>query len=232
MSHPIAAAASALLGVPAGWLAWLWAQRFIEGRRLEEGDTEVRLPLGTALPLAVAVFASLGWRFASSPATLGVYLVVFAVLMVLLLVDFGRYCLPDPLVALGLGLGLAGVVGVSVATGESSTIELAVAGMIITLVVYVAFFLIALVLFGNQAFGLGDVKLSAVLGLVIGCITGDYRQLAALIIWSVFIGFLSGPVASLVLLRGVKMRSPFPQGPFLILGTLAVVLFSSQILGT
>ena len=39
------------------------------------------------------------------------------------------------------------------------------------------------------------------------------------------------PSARIVLLKGVKLKSAFPQGPFLVLGTLVVVVFSNQILG-
>lgn len=214
-----------------GWLAWRWAQVFIDRRPLEKGDTEVRLPWPTAVGLTVAMFGALGWRFGSSPIVAMAYLTIFAFLVVLLLVDFGRYYLPNRLIAANLGVGIVLVVAVSLARDIGYSIEYALVGSIITFGVYVLFFVMALVVFGGHAFGLGDVKLSSVLGLAMGWIAPDYRGVFSLLIWSILIGFLSGAIVSLVLLRGVKLRAAFPQGPFLILGTLAVIVFSAPILG-
>lgn len=232
MTEPLAISAGTVIGVPVGWLAWLWAQRLIDRRQLEKGDTEVLLPAYSAVLLTSAIFAALGWRFGASPSVLVVYIGIFGLLVVMLLVDFGRYCLPNELIALALGLGLIGVLVVSVVNDAVGSIQFALAGTAITFGVYIGFFLLAVVLFGGHAFGLGDVKLSSVLGLAMGWLAADYRELFALIIWSVFIGFLSGALVSIALLRGVKMRTAFPQGPFLILGTLAVILFSRQIVGS
>ena len=226
-----AALLSAVVGVPVGWLAWRWAQTFIDARSLEKGDTEVRLPWPTAVMLTAAIFGALGWRFAGDALIIATYSLIFGLLVVLLLVDFGRYYLPNRLIALNLAVGIVAVVAVSIIKDNPAAIEFALVGVVMTFGVYVLFFVAALLLFGGHAFGLGDVKLSSVLGLAIGWVAPDYRSLFALLVWSVLIGFLSGAVVSIALLRGVKLKSAFPQGPFLILGTLAVVLFSAQILG-
>lgn len=231
-SPAITAVVAAVVGVPVGWLAWRWAQVWIDARSLEKGDTEVRLPAATAVVLTLAIFASLGWRFATAPrAVLAVYLVVFGLLVVLLLVDFGRYYLPNQLIALALGVGVAGVVGVRF-LDESWPFSNALAGIVINFVVYFLFWFVAMLAFGNRGLGFGDVKLASVLGLLLGWLAPDLRDIWVLVFYAVFIGFLSGAVVSVALLRGVKLKSAFPQGPFLVLGTLAVIVFSATVLGT
>jgi leader peptidase (prepilin peptidase) / N-methyltransferase len=227
----------AVVGIPVGWLAWRVAQTFIDARSLEEGDTELRLPWPTAVVLEVVVFAGLGWRFADSPRlVLLIYLALFAAFTALLLIDFGRYYLPNPLVGGTLVVGGAAVVGASLVVHSPMippdwTIGPVVAGVVINLVIYFVFWLLAQIAFGSRGLGFGDVKLSAPLGLAIGWIAPGPSGVLRLAFWALLIGFASGAISSVVLLRGVKMRQSFPQGPFLVLGTWVVVVFSSTFLG-
>jgi leader peptidase (prepilin peptidase)/N-methyltransferase len=224
-------AVCAVIGAPVGWLAWRGAQAFIDARSLEPGDTEIRLPWGTAVGLEVVTFGLLGWRFADDPrGVLAVYLVLFAAFTALLLIDFGRYYLPNPLVLGTLVVGVAGVVAVSIVSELSVT--WAIVGVVVNLVMYFVFWLLAQVAFGSRGLGFGDVKLAAPLGLATGWVAASTTQVLRLALWALLIGFASGAISSILLLRGVKLRHSFPQGPFLVLGTLAVVLFSATILGT
>jgi leader peptidase (prepilin peptidase)/N-methyltransferase len=227
----------AVLGVPIGWTGWRLAQVFIDARSLEKGDTELRLPWYSAVVLEVAVFGALAARLADQPrAVLAVYLGLYAAFTALLLVDFGRYYLPNQLVLATLVAGGVAVLVVSV-TVDTAAASFpwspgpAFIGAAVNFVVYFLFWLLAQIAFGSRGLGFGDVKLAAPLGLAIGWASGDTRDIIRLVFWALLIGFASGAISSILLLRGVKMRQSFPQGPFLVLGTLVVFLFSSSLLG-
>jgi leader peptidase (prepilin peptidase)/N-methyltransferase len=89
-----------------------------------------------------------------------------------------------------------------------------------------AFFLI-LHLVSPRGMGFGDVRLSFLLGLLLGWL--DLRH----VFLGVFFGFLLGSIVGVVLLalrrRGRKDHIPF--GPFLAAGAVIAVLFGSSILG-
>jgi leader peptidase (prepilin peptidase)/N-methyltransferase len=226
----------AAVGIPVGGLAWRVAQVYIDARSLKEGDTELRLPWPTAVVLEVVVFAGLGWRFDDAPRlVLVVYLALFAAFTALLLIDFGRYYLPNPLVGGTLVVGGAAVIVASLVVGSSEpptwSIGPAVTGVVINLVMYFVFWLLAQIAFGSRGLGFGDVKLSAPLGLTVGWIAEGTSGVLRLALWALLIGFASGAISSVLLLRGVKMRQSFPQGPFLVLGTWVVVVFSTTFLG-
>jgi prepilin signal peptidase PulO-like enzyme (type II secretory pathway) len=71
--------------------------------------------------------------------------------------------------------------------------------------------------------GFGDVKLSIILGLLVG------GPLKALLL--IFIASLLGSLVALPLLvrRRATARTPLPFGPFLLLATVVVMLFGSHI---
>ena len=231
------ASVCAVIAIPVGWLAWSLAQRFIDGRSLEEGDTELRLPWYSAVVLEVVVFGGLGWRFAESPrVVLAVYLFLFAAFTALLLVDFGRYFLPNRLIGATVVLGGAAMLAASLIVDPDTSdwswrFWPALLGMGINLAMYFVFWLLAQLVFGSRGLGFGDVKLSAPLGLAIGWLTVGPTGVLRLALWALLIGFASGALSSVLLLRGVKMRQSFPQGPFLVLGTFVVIVFSATFLG-
>jgi leader peptidase (prepilin peptidase)/N-methyltransferase len=227
----VATVASALVGILAGYLAWWVAERFIARRSLEKGDTELRIGLPIAVALAVPMFGLIGWRYTADVRMGVVVLGLFGVFLALLLVDFARYVLPNVLVGIALVWGLAGSAIVLATSGRADGIVYPVAGALTNFAVYLVFWFIAVLLFGNRGLGFGDVKLAAPLGVAIGVATIPYQNVVALIVWAVFIGFGSGALASIVLLRGVRLKRAFPQGPFLVLGTLVVVAFPSSFVG-
>jgi prepilin signal peptidase PulO-like enzyme (type II secretory pathway) len=90
--------------------------------------------------------------------------------------------------------------------------------------------LIAAALFGliiylsrGRGMGMGDLKLAAVLGLVFG-----WPDILLALVFS----FLIGGIVSLalVVLKKKNMKSRIPFGPFIILGSLALIFFGQQIL--
>ncbi len=77
-------------------------------------------------------------------------------------------------------------------------------------------------LVGEGALGAGDVKLAAYSGFVVGY---------PLIIEVLVVTFVLGGIGGLILLltRRGGLRSAMPYGPYLVLGTLAVLLYSAEL---
>lgn len=96
---------------------------------------------------------------------------------------------------------------------RSELVEVVVAGA----VTFVAFYALAVVLRGG--FGMGDVKLAAMLGFLLGS-----AVLPALVI-----GIVGGGLwaVGLVALRKATMRSSLAYGPFLAVGGAVAILFSN-----
>jgi leader peptidase (prepilin peptidase)/N-methyltransferase len=165
----------------------------------------------TALVGAVA-FGLLPVRYGSDPLALVVFGAWFATLVVGLATDLDQRLLPDvltvPVIPVALVYALSGanpLVG--------SELGLAVlAAVAIPLVLYVPS-----IPFGAGAFGIGDVKLLAGVGLLVG---GE-RALGSVI----FALMLSGVVLVVLLAaRRVGRRTYVPFGPFFIIGALWAVL--------
>lgn len=85
------------------------------------------------------------------------------------------------------------------------------------------FFLMLIIITKGRGMGGGDVKL----GLLIGLIAGWPGMLAA-----IMIGFLTGSLASLILIsiRRKRVGQTIPFGPFLIIGCIAVIFFGDAII--
>ena len=77
-------------------------------------------------------------------------------------------------------------------------------------------------LVGEGALGAGDVKLAAYVGFVVG-----YPLIIELLIVAFVLGGLGGIL--LLLTRRGNLRSAMPYGPYIVLGTLAVLLYSVEL---
>ena len=161
----------------------------------------VAAALGTPTPLATAAPQGL-------TALAGWLLVVL--LVPLLLIDLDHLWLPEPLCRWGVVLGLV-VTAVAGGTPLFWHLLAASAGLL----GFEATSALAQRLLGKPALGLGDAKLAALLGAWLG-LTG----LGLSVLLAVFSGALVGLIglASGRLQRG----QPFPFGPFLASGGLAV----------
>ena len=160
--------------------------------------TESVAPLVAAQPVAPYVFA--------------IFVAYVVLLVVLLATDLDQRILPDvltlPMIPLALLFALSGL---NPLVGDQIVPAIA-AAVIIPAVLY-----FPSLLFGQGAFGQGDVKLLVTVGLV----SGGYRALAG-----VFAGILVAGLVIVVLLvtRRVTLKSYIPFGPFLILGALWAIL--------
>ena len=206
---------SALLGA-AGFALGLAADRF--ATRWPEHDVEH--PPGRAVDWRTAVtalagalaFGLLPLRFGGEPLAFVVFGAWFATLVVGLATDLDQRLLPDLLTLPVIPIALVyGVSGANPLVGSELVLAV-VAAVAIPLVLY-----LPSIPFGAGAFGLGDVKLLAGVGLL----AGGSRAVSSV----VFALLLSG-VVLLVLLaaRRIGRRTYVPFGPFFILGALWAVL--------
>ena len=157
-----------------------------------------------AVVLAVATFLHLG-----SDANAAVWALVQVVLVALAAIDVATRLLPNritlPVSALAVVLRAA--------DERSALVEVVIAGI----AAFAVFLIIALLVRGG--FGMGDVKLAAMLGFLLGkaVIPGLLLGVVAGGIWS----------AGLLLTRRAGMRSSIAYGPFLALGGALAILFSN-----
>ncbi len=168
------------------------------------------LPLGSALLFLASalVFDGLG------PALLaGLFASVF---LLLTLTDLDRRLIPNRVVYPSLLIALV----FSWAWPDTSLAEI-LAGGLVAVAIAVALVVFSLP-FGAEAFGMGDVKMIILIGLVVG--------LPAIII-GVFIGTLAAGVAAglLLLLRKKSRKDYLPHGPFLALGALIALYWGQDL---
>ncbi len=141
-------------------------------------------------------------------------------LLPLLLIDCDHLWLPEPLCRWGLLLGLA----VTLAAGLSQSGEVARALLFnhllaacLGLLAFEGLSALAERLMGKPALGLGDAKLTALLGAWLG-LTGMGLAVALAVFSGAVVGLLGR------LSGRLRPAQPFPFGPFLALGGLAVWL--------
>jgi leader peptidase (prepilin peptidase)/N-methyltransferase len=154
--------------------------------------------------LAVVTFFHLG-----SDADAAAWALVQVVLVALAAIDVATRMLPNRIT---LPVSLLAV-ALRAVDERSALLEVVVAGV----AAFAVFYGVALLVRGG--FGMGDVKLAAMLGFLLG-----KAVIAALVL-----GVLAGGVwsAALLLTRRAGMRSSIAYGPFLALGGAAAILFSN-----
>lgn len=174
----------------------------------------VRYPLVELL--TAVVFGALAWAMADQPWAVPAYLWVGGVGVALAAIDLDTYRLPDVLTlpsypVTGLLLLLPAIA--YDAWGDYLRAWLAALAL-------VGFFFL-LAFFKPGAMGLGDVKLSGVLGLVLGWIGWGVVVLGG------FLGFLLGGIVGLALMVAGRAgrKSKIPFGPFMLAGALVAVLW-------
>ena len=170
--------------------------------------------------LTSVLFGLAAWRIRPSTDLIA-YLPLLWVLVVLSFIDLEHKLLPNRIVVPSF---IAGVVllGIAVAVGPPGlgawvrALSGAAAG-------FGTFFILALI--SPRGMGMGDVKLSAVLGLALAYL-GWPRLLVGF-----FISFAAGAVGGILLIaaRRAGMKSEVPFGPYLALGTIVTVLFGGPI---
>ncbi|HWH34578.1 MAG TPA: A24 family peptidase [Acidimicrobiales bacterium] len=188
-----------------------------------------RRPLGPtpgrhspALEAATAVlFAGAALRLGAD-AALPAFLVLFAALVAITVIDLEHYIVPNRivfpvLVASVVLLGLAALVD-----GDWSSLRTGLVGAVAA-----GGGLLAINLVSPAGMGMGDVKLALVLGLFLGWLE------LPLVFAGLFLGFLLGAVGGVVLiaLGRRSRRDHVPFAPFLAGGTVLAVLVGGPLAG-
>jgi leader peptidase (prepilin peptidase) / N-methyltransferase len=149
------------------------------------------------------------------------YLVLFAGLLALSIVDLERMVLPRKIVY-PLGVMVTGLLLLaSAATGQWHAMVVASLSAVGWFVVFYA-----LNFASPQLLGFGDVRLAPVLGLSLGWLGFGY------VILGFFAANLIGAVVGVVLIasKHVERRQPVPYGVFLALGTAVAVFAGPELL--
>lgn len=167
--------------------------------------------------LTAVLFVTCMYRFGINLQTF-VYLVFVSGLLIISFIDFEYKIIPDVISKPGIIIGLLFSLFPSIPITWYNSVLGALTGTgTIVFIVYVG-----PLIFKQEAMGLGDVKLMAMIGAFLGW------KLALL---TIFLGSLFGAVIGLIfiLLKKTTLKSYFPFGPFLCAGALISLLFGKQL---
>lgn len=181
------------------------------------------LPIHSRYPvieLATALgFAAMAWRFGLS-WVLPAYLYFAAIAVALSVIDIRTRRLPNSITLPSYGVAIVLLGTAAIAVGERSDFLRALAGGALLLALY-----LIPVLAYPAGMGMGDVKLSGVLGLYLGWLGWGELALGA------FLGFALGAlygVGLLALGRGGR-KTALPFGPFMLAGAAIAILFGGTL---
>ncbi|CAN5186542.1 A24 family peptidase [soil metagenome] len=180
--------------------------------------SELMVPLATA---ALYVVAAL--RFGTT-WVLVPYLVLFAALVAVSVIDLRWFRIPDRIVFPTLAVSVPLVVVVSLAYDVPSAIAWAVIGAV---VYFLALFVPHLVY--PEGMGFGDVKLALVMGLYLGWLATDRLSSVYLVVVSLMLGCGLGVVFGVAVRLVTRRDGAFPFGPALAAATVVVVVFSEPL---
>lgn len=200
--------AGLVLGLAADRLATRWPEHDEEHPPGRPIDWRTVL---TALVGAVA-FGMLPSRYASDPLAMVVFGAWFVTLVVGLATDLDQRLLPDVLTLPAIPIAL-----VYALSGANPLVGTEIVPALVAAVAIPAVLYIPSIPFGEGAFGIGDVKLLAGVGLLVG----GSRALGGVIF-----GLLIFGIVLLVLLaaRRIGKKAYVPMGPAFIIGALWAVL--------
>ncbi len=211
-------AVGAVGGVVCGLVA-VWLARTIPPRM----ELEERARPTWWWAMAVIVGGLNGWLVANavdSWALLPAYLAFVGATLGLSLIDLDHQLLPNRVL-----FPSTGVVAVLLLVG--AVIEGAGADLLRALLGGAAYFVFLLIvaIFARGGFGMGDVKLAFLLGLVMGF--GSWGELAVGVILAILLG---GVASGLLLVFSRKGRkAKFAYGPYLVLGAWIAVVWGERI---
>ncbi|GAB3080757.1 prepilin peptidase [Pedococcus soli] len=202
----------------------------LTGRRLSEGGYRTEYDEAGALPrvwwwpapVLALLWGFLAWRIGDYAgwAALPAFLLFAWLTVALVWIDADVHRLPD-----GLVLPAYPALGVLllVATLGLGDWHAAVRALLCLAAVFTLFFLMNLV--SPASLGFGDVKLSGLIGLLLGWL-GVQQAVSGIVA-----GFVVGGVVALLMLVGqrVGLRSHIAYGPSLLVGTFLALAFEYQL---
>lgn len=209
---PLLVAGAALAGAALGWWPlWAWIHRSLI-------QAQVQRPVRVLVSAATAIaFGLLVWRLGDGnhAAALPAALVFAIAAVVLAAVDVAELRLPNAVILPLLGALAAALVVASAVEGRWWRLLWALGGAAAMFGIY-----LVLALISPKSMGMGDVKLAAPLGLLLGWF--------GLKVWfsGLVAAFICGAVVAVVMLalRKTTMRGSFPFGPSMLVGTLVALL--------
>jgi leader peptidase (prepilin peptidase) / N-methyltransferase len=213
----LAGVAGAGAGGVGSWLAGSWAAR----RPIPA--TVLAVPRPLTIAVSAALWAGIVWRWGLTPATL--LLVGLAWVVVTAAdVDLRAHVIPDRLTLRAAGVFALAVVLLG---GSSASILSAfVFALVLPAVLLVTSWLFRLVR-GEAGIGLGDVKLTIPIGLVLGRLGTGHVVLAMAVTF-----VAAGVVTAVLLLLGrIGTADRLPYGPYLALGTVGALVGGDAAVG-
>lgn len=205
---------AAVLGGAAGlWCArWLRSQAY---RYEDERDFPTRR-VGWVVPACILIPVLLVVGRADEPVLVVVQSAAAIALVVLAAIDIDVFRLPDKITyPLGVGL-VVGLLGAAlVADDVDAWVRALLAGSALGV-----FYLVLVLIGGGAGMGLGDAKLAPSLGMLLGHLSWSHVLLGSLV------SFLLAGVAAvyLVVFTGAGRKSHLAFGPYLVAGTLLILV--------
>ncbi|MGV8858003.1 prepilin peptidase [Rhodoglobus sp.] len=200
----------------------VWGWLLLRGKCRDCGEPiSARYPLVEAsTAITFGVIAAVVGAETNLIWTLPAFLYLAAISIALTLIDLDTQTLPNKIVLPSILVGVALLALASVGTGNWGALLGALAG---AAALFVFYFIVALI--SPRGMGMGDVKLSAVLGLYLGWLGWGVLAVGA------FAAFLFGGVFAVVLLLigRARRRTAIPFGPWMIAGAWLGIAFGSQI---
>ncbi|MFN2608368.1 MAG: A24 family peptidase [Acidimicrobiales bacterium] len=207
---------------------------------LDDPDVPARRPLvpwvargrrcpacGAAVPVrypvvevgTVAAFAAVGLRLGAD-AALPAYLVFFACLVTISVIDLELRIIPNRIVYPTIALSLPLLAVAALVKGDLGHLESALVGAAVS---FGALLLVHLV--QPSSMGFGDVRLAFILGLFLGWLSLSHVAVG------LFLGFALGAVVGvgLLLFGGRSRKDQVSFGPFLAGGAAVAVLFGQPL---
>lgn len=164
---------------------------------------------------------AIDWRIL---AILAFYLVEFSFLMAIFFFDLIHKEIPDQLSLPAIFIAVAGIISFNPAM--QTVIDMLIGGGIIFL-----FFFLQYILSKGKWIGGGDLRLGALIGILLSWTTGSYSGWLVGIL-ALVIAYLLGGIISLILIATKKLsrKDTIPFGPFLVIGTVTAIFFGQEIL--
>ena len=209
MSPYLVAVAWAVVGLGVGRLVRWASVRLARLERLQPGDRPWQF-YGPSI-LAGVLFGIFGWRLGATPLLL-IRSIWVAVLVQVIFFDLEHHLILDRVLIPAAVCALL----LSLVTPNLGWLPAVLTG-IGTGLVFLAIAAVGALIFHAEAMGLGDVKFSAFLGLILGL----RPTLAAVLLGMVLAGLVA---LGLLLLRRRHLRDSIAYGPYLAVGALVALL--------
>ncbi len=180
-----------------------------------EAPIALRYPL---VEMMTGLFAWAAFVKHGPTAATAIYFVFIAVLIVITFIDIDHQIIPDVLSLPGIPIFFAAGLWATPITWPNALIGLG-SGAGILLLVALGYRLLT----GKDGMGMGDVKLLAMIGALIG-----WRGVVFTLFFSSVIGTLVGLL--LVMREGGSLKTKLPFGPFLALGAVAYIFYGPELI--